>query len=202
MSETTYDSIEFAERELKKRLNEYGFAHSVGVATTASLMATLYGVNPLDAYMAGLLHDWDRNETHENLIARARRFGIDVDDIIACSPRLVHAHTGAYGAREYFESCANPFELTDEVFHAIEHHTVGVPDMSELDMIVYVADMIEPSRSFPAVESLREMVGTIGLDQLFFQAYQQTMKHLVTYKKVIHPDTLGVWNSLVLKVEE
>lgn len=202
MSETTYECIEFAEGELKKRLNEYGFTHSVGTASTASLMATLYGVSPLDASMAGLLHDWDRNETEENLLARAKKFGIDVTGIIECSPRLVHAHTGAYGAREYFRNCANPFELDDDVFHAIEHHTVGVTDMSELDMIVYVSDMIEPSRSFPAVESLRESVGTVALDRLFFQAYQQTMKHLVAFHKVIHPDTLVVWNSLVQKVEE
>ena len=84
MSETTYECIEFAEGELKKRLNEYGFTHSVGTASTASLMATLYGVNPLDASMAGLLHDWDRNETEENLLARAKKFGIDVTGIIEC----------------------------------------------------------------------------------------------------------------------
>ena len=56
---------------------------------------------------------------------------------------LLHAKLGAAIARERFG-------VHDaEVLSAIEKHTTAAGEMSPLDCIVYLADSLEPHRSFP-----------------------------------------------------
>ena len=69
--------------------------------------------------------------------------------------------------------------------------------MSDLDMVVYLADMIEPDRGFPGVDDLREAVGTVPLPDLFALGYQHSVSHLVSARRRIHPATVAVWNTLV-----
>ena len=40
-----------------------------------------------------------------------------------------------------------------DVLNAIHYHTTGRAGMSNLEKIIYVADMIEPGRNFPGVEN-------------------------------------------------
>ena len=50
------------------------------------------------------------------------------------------------------------FGECDEVCRAIYWHTTGKPDMALMEKIVYIADYMEPNRSFPGVEELRKAV--------------------------------------------
>ena len=186
---------------LRERLDDYGFRHSCGVSAFACSLATLYGVNVLDATVAGLLHDWDRCESNDALLLKARVYKLPVDDVLAMNPHLLHAHTGALSVRQYFAENPELGELPREVEQAIAHHTVGDTTMSDLDMIVYISDMIEPSRTFPGVDTLREMAGTVALKQLFLQCYQKTMEFLVKNQRLIHPDTLRVWNHYMGEID-
>ncbi len=188
------DSITPYENALKERLDDYGFEHSCGASALACSLATLYNVDPKTALIAGLLHDWDRCIPNDILVLEAREYGLALDDVLLASPHLLHAHTGARSAQKHFAAVEECEPLTDEIVQAIANHTVGSTTMSDLDMVVYVADMLEPSRSFPTVDTLREMMGTVSLKALFLQCYQRTMHHLVKNRKLIHPDTLNVWN--------
>lgn len=44
-----------------------------------------------------------------------------------------------------------------EILRAIEVHTVGAGQMTDLDKVVYVADYIEHNRAFPGVDVAREI---------------------------------------------
>lgn len=198
---TKIDYLTPYELALKERLDDYGFEHSRGVGMTACTLATLYGVDPQTATIAGLLHDWDRCIPNDILVLEADEYGIELDDVLIASPHLLHAHTGAISAKRYFEQRGDVPPLTSEIVGAIANHTVGSPSMSELDMIVYVADMIEPTRAFPTVDTLREMAGTVALKALFLQCYQRTMEFLVKNRRLIHPDTLSVWNHYMNEID-
>jgi predicted HD superfamily hydrolase involved in NAD metabolism len=106
-------------------------------------------------------------------------------------PYLLHARAGAAEVRATFP------HLPDEIARAIELHTMGSPEMSSLDKVVYIADMIEPARSFSGVEKLRDAVGRVSLDELFFLAYARSITHLIKKRRRIHPETVEVWNTLV-----
>lgn len=180
-----------AEQAVKERLGEAAAGHSLRTAHTAEVLANTYGVDAESARLAGLLHDWDRERKKRDLVAAAREAGIPVTAADEAAPKLLHAKTGAAGARAALPG------LPADVVQAIERHTVGAADMTDLDKIVFLADMIEPARDFPGVQELRAGIGALSLDQLFALGYQQSLMHLVVARKRLHPDTVAVWNSIV-----
>lgn len=184
-------SYERALEAVRDRLPDKGAGHSERVADTAAELARVYGFDPAVARLAGVLHDWDRGRSAPDLLAAARDAGLTITPQDEAVPYLLHARTGAVGAREAFPG------LSPEVAQAIARHTVGARDMTPLDQIVYIADMIEPARDFDGVESLREAVGEATLDGLFALSYQRSLLHLVEKRRRLHPDTVEIWNELV-----
>lgn len=185
-----------AREKLNERLTQYRLLHSISVAEIAELMAQVYEVDPEHARIAGLLHDWDKNYSDEELVERAHSFGIPISKDLQNMPSLLHAQTGAYAvAKEYPE-------LPKEIIQAINRHTSAAKNMSDLDMIIYVADMIEPLRSAPSLRPLRALAGNVPLVDLFTECYKASLEHLVRRKRYIHPDTIKVWNAYVAKVRD
>jgi predicted HD superfamily hydrolase involved in NAD metabolism len=184
---------EQAVEALRNRLGDDALQHSERVARTAEALATIYGVDPEAARIAGLLHDWDREATHSELLDSALAADLPVVEAEEAHPGLLHARTAAAALRRDFP------DLPDEVVDAVARHTVGEAEMTGLDKVVYLADMIEPARAFEGVDDLREAVGTLGLDELFAYAYQHSLLYLVRERRVIHPDTVSVWNAHVAR---
>ena len=65
---------------------------------------------------------------------------------------VVHQYLGEYIAK-------TELNITDEdILSAIKYHTTGRANMSLLEKVIYIADLIEPSRRFLGVEELRKAV--------------------------------------------
>ena len=162
----------------------------------AALLGTIYSVDAADCRLAGLLHDWDREIPKDELPRRARELGLGVGPIDELAPYILHARTAAAELKLQFP------DLDTDIICAVENHTVGSPTMSELDMVVFIADMIEPKRVFSGVEDLRDDVGTLSLKDLFAACYQTSFSHLISVRKYIHPQTAEVWNALVARRQQ
>lgn len=176
------------------RLSGRRLAHSHSVSDYAVELARIYGVNQFDAAIAGLLHDWDKLIVDDDFPARLDELGIPRPEHIELLYPVLHSFTGARAVRREFP------ELTDEIESAIWHHTLGGLHMGDLDKVIFIADMIEPLRKTkgrPLIKKLREMVGTMSLDDLYFEAYVVTMDSLVIRKRFIHPAAFDIWNGLV-----
>jgi predicted HD superfamily hydrolase involved in NAD metabolism len=130
--------------------------------------------------------------TKDELVRSAQAVG-DVHEVELAQPKLLHARTGAEGVRKAFPALPEP------VYSAVEKHTIGSIEMSDLDKIVYLADMIEPGRDWPGVNELRRCASEVSLDQMFFIGYRMSLESLLRRRKRLHPDTVAVWNSLVSK---
>ncbi len=180
-----------ATKAIEKRLGKKGAKHCERVSQAAGELAKTYGVDEERARLAGMLHDWDREQSTATLLEAARAALLEITDADAASPHLLHARTGAVGAKAALPG------LDDEVLSAIARHTLGGRDMTPLQMVVYLADMIETHREYPGVEELRDAVGRVPLRELFAMGYWQSMMHLVTARKPIHPTTVVVWNEYV-----
>jgi predicted HD superfamily hydrolase involved in NAD metabolism len=174
-------------------LTEYRLLHSIGVAETAASMAEQYGMDVEQARIAGLLHDWDKNLSDEQLFERAREFDIELVASLEDMAALLHAQTGAAAVKREFP------ELDAAVIQAIARHTSAAPDMTNLDMIIYVADMIEPLRSRGNLTPLRTIVGKVPLETLFLKSFGITMAHLISRHRFIHPVALEVWNTYIAR---
>lgn len=193
MNKTLTDEFYYAMKErLAQRLKAARFEHSIRVADTAVQLAQVYGVDTRKARIAGLLHDWDKGYDNESIQKRARELKIEVDPyVFERMPKLLHGITAAAALHEEFP------ELDDDVIRAIERHTSGAIDMSNLDMIVYVADVIEPSRLYSAMDDLRALVGQLTLEELFLKTYKQVFSHLIAQDYRIHPDSIDIWNYYI-----
>lgn len=181
-------------RAVDARLSGKRLKHVHSVSETAEQMARTYGVNPFDAKVAGLLHDWDKLLKDEQLVARMDELGIEHPEHEELLLPVLHSFTGAVAVQREFP------ELEPGIISAIWNHTLGSAEMSDLDMVIFIADGIEPLRSDkrrPTLRDLRALVGEVPLGELYFAAYTETMRSLVDRRRFIHPLAFDIWNSLV-----
>jgi predicted HD superfamily hydrolase involved in NAD metabolism len=168
-------------------------AHTRRVAETAAKLACAYGVDEFDARAAGLLHDWSKALDRSQTLEHARALGIDLGVELELVEPLLH---GMIAARELPERFP---ELDPAVFQAIDRHTLGAADMTSLDMVIFVADGIEPGRpDVDAIEAIRSKVGVDPLDELYFHAYTMGAAYVLETERYLYPGTLDIYNKLVL----
>lgn len=79
----------------------------------------------------------------------------------------------------------------------------GKADMTLLEKIIYLADMIEPGRNFPGVAQLRKLSAE-NLDLAVLQALEQTVGFVSAKRAPLHPDSLRAlrWQRNVLSIPE
>lgn len=184
------------EEAVNARLGGKRLEHVYSVSDYAVHMAKLYGVNEFDARIAGLLHDWDKLYKDDELLQRMAEFDIPCPEHVEYLFPVLHAFTGAKAVRKEFP------ELTPEIESAIWHHSLGGSDLCALDMLIFVADAIEPLRKAdrrPDLQTIRNMVGNEPLDVVYFETYTETMRSLVNRRRCIHPAAFEIWNDLVRK---
>ena len=183
-------------KELEQRVGPKRFAHCLGVAEACVQLAEAYGLDVKKARLAGLLHDWDKGMDDDEARARVRELHMedDVDPwVVEHMPRVLHGYTAARALARDFPA------IPDDILQAIDRHTTAAEDMTPLDMLLYIADAIEPGRTFGRIDELRAAVGTVSLEELYYQTYDYWTFLLFERKKTLHPDTMRIWNANVLR---
>ncbi len=184
------------EAELAGRVSPRRLEHIRGVAATARRLARTYGVDERKAYAAGLLHDWDKGLDDAGIRQRVRDLGLEEAIgpwVVENMPQVLHAPTAAADLGRRFP------EIPAEVLRAIERHTVAAEDMGPLDMVLYVADALEPGRQFGRIDELRAAEGAVDLEELFFLTYEYWVYLLLERRRMMHPDTIRIWNTYVAR---
>ncbi|QMT18757.1 bis(5'-nucleosyl)-tetraphosphatase (symmetrical) YqeK [Planococcus maritimus] len=169
-------------QKVKERLPEKRYNHVLGVMNTAVALAKVYGVSEEQARIAAILHDVAKYADRDWMRGIIEKENMD-PLLLDYHHELWHAPVGAYLA-------AYEFGVADqEILDAIRYHTTGRAAMTDLEKIVYIADMIEPSRKFPGVERLRVMKND-GLDQLMEASIRQSIEFLTSKNQPVYPDSL------------
>lgn len=176
--------------QVKRKLTPFRFTHSLGVAEVASRLAEKYGEDPDLAVVAALLHDLAKDLPLEQLVALADQHRLWTHQVERLVPDLLHGPVAA---------CLIPeeFGITDSrVLRAVAVHTVGATEMSVLDKIIYLADMIEPQRLFPGVKELRQLAEE-DLDTALLAGFDLTIRYCLKQTLLIHPQTIDARNQLL-----
>jgi predicted HD superfamily hydrolase involved in NAD metabolism len=163
------------------RLAAEVLAHSERTAAAAVALAARFGADATAAEVAGLLHDCAREEDDAQLVEAAEALGVPALPFEVAHPHLLHARVGAAMVRR------DLWGVGEAVLSAIEVHTVGAVPMSDLDKVVYLADMTEPGRDYPGLDDLRAALKTESLDECFRLAYGRTLRHLKQSGRPVHP---------------
>ncbi|MFD2612677.1 bis(5'-nucleosyl)-tetraphosphatase (symmetrical) YqeK [Paenibacillus gansuensis] len=163
--------------------------HTLGVMASAVELAGRYGGDPEKADLAALLHDYAKYWPTDRMERVIREQKLP-QELLSYDKELWHAPVGAYAVQQ-------EFGITDEeVLDAIRYHTSGRANMTLLDKIVCLADYIEPGRTFPGVERVRELAVT-DLNLALAAGFDSTILFLISKGKRIFPLTVEARNGLL-----
>lgn len=176
---------------LKENLKPKRYIHTLGVVSTAKELAKLNGVDEDKAELAALCHDVAKNLTPEELMNIIKKNNIELTMDEKKTPELWHEIVSDILAKE-------KFNIDDkEVLEAMRWHTTGKENMSTLDKIIYISDMIEPSRTYDGVEEIRQKV-LENLDEGVLMGMDHTIKYLLSREQLIDLNTVKARNYLIL----
>ncbi|MBQ8659006.1 MAG: nicotinate (nicotinamide) nucleotide adenylyltransferase [Clostridia bacterium] len=168
--------IPFAETSLMMQTDKRK-AHSLRVAFLAAARAPSLKISERKAVTAALFHDCAKNLPLDSPCLS----GFSAQGV---PKAVVHQYAGAY-LTEYL------FGVEDEeILNAVRFHTSGRAEMTPLEQLIFLSDMLEEERVFSGVEKLRELFWrNQTLDECMFFALKDTLSHLKEKGGEIYPLT-------------
>ena len=185
-------TIEEIKSYLKANLKEKRYVHTLGVADTAKKLARINGVSEEKAEIAGLIHDIAKNLPKEIMQEIIEENNILLSEVEKNNSDLWHSIIGPIVAKEKLNID------DDEILSAMRWHTTGKENMSTLEKILYIADMIEPSRNFDGVKEIREITFK-DLDKGVILGLTHSIKFLLTKDLLIDINTIKARNYFLFK---
>ncbi len=179
---------------LRQELSEKRYRHSINVSKVAVELASKYGCDMHKSEIAGLVHDCTRKMSKDIQLQYIKRLGIELDDTCKHVEELLHAISGVYVCRELFQID------DEEILLAVRYHTTGRADMTLLEKIIFVADFIEPLRSFQGVEEIRN-TAFADLDKAILLALNFTIKYIISIDRSIHSDSIAARNFILHNIQ-
>ena len=148
VEQAVYEGGEYFPAEIRQlqekcraALSAKRYRHVCGTMRAAARIAQLWNQDAKRARIAALLHDCAKclDPLRQEILS---------GDETGIAP-VHHAFAGAVLAKM-------EYGITDEtILRAIRLHTTGDWGMTDFDALVYAADLIEPTRTFPGVEDYR-----------------------------------------------
>lgn len=127
-------------KKLSSLLDGERLSHTYYVVQTA--LALSGGLDEEKVFTAALLHDCAKQ------IKKEQWGKYDFND--GCCEKVAHAKLGAIVAKQ-------DFGVSDkEVLDAIYYHSTARKNMTKLDMVIFLADKLEPSREYPVSHLFKE----------------------------------------------
>lgn len=179
---------------IRGRLTEKRFIHSLNVADCAKELAVKYGADPDKAYTAGILHDSCKNLDPKDQLSYLLENKVVLSEYELAAPKLFHAICGTVFAEKEL-GCTDK-----EILEAIRYHTTGRSNMTLLEKVVFIADFIGKERDYDGVEIMREKAYR-SLDEAIVEGLSFTITDLIKKERLVHPDTLGAYNSALVNMK-
>lgn len=108
------------------------------------------------------------------------------DEVIEFMPKVLHGATAAFALGIKYPN------IPSDVLKAVLNHTTAALRMSRLDMVIYIADALEPGRDYPEYEKLAELIGDICLEDLFCKVYAESTIAVIRKGKPLYPMTVEI----------
>ena len=175
---------------IQEKLDDTRYHHSLCVADSAKQLASRYGAESEQAYLAGLLHDCLKCASEAEQRAVIARAGVTLHPCESGNPNLLHAIAGEAFLRS--ESIVSD----PAVLSAVRWHTTGRADMATLEKIVYLADFISYDRDYPDVETVRRLAAQ-SLDDAILYTLRFNIPRLIVRERMIHPASIELYNHLL-----
>ncbi len=164
-------------------LREKRARHTFNVEKLAVELAEKYNVDVNKASLSALLHDIMKQAPDDIMLHRAMQSDI-IDKIKGKTMPVLHGFAAAdYAVREMGIE-------DEEILYALKSHTCGRRGMSDLEKVIYLADMLSEERSYPEKENLLYLARNKGLDTAMKQALTDSINWLKERKSEIDTDSV------------
>ncbi len=177
---------------IRKLLGDKRYKHSLNVADMAEILAIHHGENSHYAYVAGLVHDITKEFPEKEQLRLLAKSECKDDPLLHAIPPIWHGFT----AEIYLMYELNL--LNTAILKAVRYHSVGHSNMTTLEKIVYLADIVSADRKYNGVEKLRELCFD-NLDAALLKVLARSLSDNLKDKLPIYSSTLTAYNSLVLE---
>lgn len=177
-----------AYKKLCERLDEPRLEHSLLTAREAVLLADKHGLDTVKARLCGLIHDCAklRGAELENYM---KQLGFKPNADEKRNTYMIHSRLGALAAKlEY--GISDP-----EILTAIRRHTLGSPDMSAFDEVIFLADKLEPTREYRRIASIRELAYK-DLDAAVAAVIRNNIAYNRSRKMPVHRSTFATLEAI------
>ncbi|MBE6560830.1 MAG: HD domain-containing protein [Ruminococcaceae bacterium] len=132
-------------------LDERRYLHTLEVEEEAARIGAVFLPDKIEKLRAAaLLHDITKRDSFEKQLQYCEEFGIMIDKAEFDAPQVLHAVTAAAVAARDFADIVD-----EEILGGIRWHTTGHDGMSVFESVIFLADYIEPSRTFDDCISMR-----------------------------------------------
>lgn len=176
-----------AKRDLDSTLSERRLKHSYSVRKKAAELALRYGEDVEKAEIAALFHDFAKEYSVKEINSIIEKMSLN-PEIYRDNNALSHGPVAAYVLKEkYFLDDAY-------ILDAIFYHTFGRGNMTGLDKIIFLADVIEDDRNYEGVDLFR-LAALHDLDLAVMLFLRSNLLHLLNNGAYIHPDSVNMYNS-------
>lgn len=145
------------------------------------------------AYFAGLLHDVCKEMLFDDQRALMLAGDFAPDEAELHSRKVWHGIAGAY----YLQS---EFGVTDrDVLNAVRFHTVGRANMSLLEEIIYIADMISDDRDYKGVGKMRKLAFE-NLQEAMLEALRDSAGAILKKGVMLPEYTIAAYNYYLMRL--
>lgn len=205
MTEKQENSLATLRERIKDYIGGKRLSHTYGVEREIAKLSAVF--DPDDEYelrAAALLHDITKPLKPDEQLELCDKYGIPYTDSDRLMPKTFHARTGEETVRREFPEFASGL-----VCSAILYHTTGRADMTMPEKLLYLADYIEDTRTFPDCVELRgyfwdriPLAKDDGAKQAVLRdtliiSFDMTIKGLIGDGTPIHRDTVEARNFLI-----
>ena len=201
----TEEMLDTLREELRGTMSEKRYRHTVEVERMVERLGELYAPDMLvQLRAAALLHDITKEFSLQTQLQILKKFDIITYYSDEISPKTLHARTAACLIPEQYPAFASP-----AVIDAVRWHTTGRAGMTVCEKIIYLADYIDMSRTFPDCVELREMFWGADpesmnarereahLRRVLISSFDRTVRALLEEGGLISIETMQARNELV-----
>ncbi|MCC5889079.1 MAG: bis(5'-nucleosyl)-tetraphosphatase (symmetrical) YqeK [Alkalibacterium sp.] len=179
---------------MEQTLSKRRYKHVMRVEKTALYLAEKYNVDKEKVSIAAIAHDYAKERSDEEMMDLIISENQDLE-MLQFGSNIWHGPIGAVLLR-------NEFNIADdEILEAIKYHTIGAPKMSQVAQIIYIADFIEPNRSFKGVDKARKL-SEVSLAETLAFISKHTLENLIKRNMKVYPKSIETYNAWAVSYKE
>lgn len=187
-----YKALEDIKLMVKILVKDERLPHVEGTAKFAKALAKIHSLDQKIAEFMGYAHDLFRDISYEKLFKISKVYSIEITPHNLTNPILLHGKVAA-------EFVKRRFKIEDrDILTGIAFHTSGYKDFGIYGKVLFLADSLEETRTYPNVNKLRELAFK-DIEVGYFEVLRNKIIYALSRDLLILPESVESWNNLIVK---